>query len=1134
MHMMNKVYFTFLCLLLSAGGSWAQELALREKHSSNYGQKLNNSKSLKTVIKELEVLYDVSIVCDSELIETTVFPEKNNTAQSLEGQLDHLLAKSNLTYDKISKNFYVIVDRKETPKKKPINTTKSPANNLTPSIIEMSQDITITGKVTSSNGESLPGVNVLIEGTSTGTVTDLEGQYTLSVPNPNAVIIFSFIGYATQKVATNGRTVIDVVLEDESEALEEVVVTAMGIQRQAKSLTYSAQVVDGSSVSEARETNLINSLQGKVAGVTITRSATGPGGSSKVLIRGSRSITGGNQPLYVIDGVPLNNSTRASGGGSFGGRDGGGGIGMLNPDNIESMTVLKGASAAAIYGSAGQNGAIVITTKGGKEGEIVVDYNGGITFDQAFDLPERQYEYGQGDGGVYSPSSERSFGPKANGQDVTLWNGKTVPLTGQPNNVEDFFRTGTTLMNSISASGGNEKMLTYFSYGNAKAEGILRNHDLTRHNFDLKVDNKITSKLSFTTKLTYIMEDVDNKPHTGEQGYAISSIYRSPTSIPLSEMQDFAYIDDQGIERQNYWKPGSSILSNPYWNLNRDLFYEHKDRLIGLLNVRYEFADWINLQVRGSIDKTMEKTERKVYNDTYTTYGLGSIYDVGDYVRQNTNVDALLSINRDLSESFNLSLILGGALQQGRSTSVLVESNGLNKQNHFFLTNAKAPLTSNGISLSPQVQSLFGTATVSYKDYLFLEATGRNDWSSALPKDNQSYFYPSVGLTGVVTEMLSLPSWVTFGKLRASLAYSGSGGSAYRDRNYYSVGRGGLISTPTVRSLPTYKPEMTSAFEIGADWRFFAARLGIDFTYYYTDTKNQLITIATPAASLFSSQYINAGLINNNGIEVSMNVVPVEKEDFVWDATFNFAKNNNKIIRLTDEVTSAVLTDDRQVLVLAEVGGSYGDMYAVGWQRDDLGRPLVNAEGSPMLTPGKTVDVGNYNPDFNLGFNNNINYKDLSLGFLIDYRHGGTVIAGTQALLDADGHSKASLWGREEGIVLDAYTVEGEKNTKSITSQSYFGTIGERYPAGEFYAYSGNNLRLREVVLGYNFANDWVRKSGFINSAKISLIGRNLLFFYKEAPFDPELVAGTGNAGGIEYNSLPTTRSMGVNLKLTF
>ncbi len=990
----------------------------------------------------------------------------------------------------------------------------------------------VSGRVTDSLGNPISGVTVRVTDGPQGTTTDNNGMYSLELPTTVKQLEFSYLGYVTQ-VATIQSGTLNITLAAYSQQLESAVVTALGIVRQAKSLTYSAQVIDGSSMDEARETNMINSLQGKVAGVVISRSATGPGGSSKVLLRGSRSITGNNEPLYIIDGVPLNSGSRASGGTSFGGRDGGGGISMLNPDNIESMTVLKGASAAALYGSLGQNGAIIITTKSGKSGKITVDYNGGMTLDQAVALPEFQYVYGQGDGGVYSPNSERSYGPKADGQEVTLWNGNVVPYVGHPDNVKNFLRTAKTVTNSVSASGGNERMRTFFSYGNVVAEGILRNNDMVRHNIDLKLDNTISDRLSFTTKISYIYSEIDNMPHTGERGYALSSILRAPVSIPLDQMKDFAYIDEEGVERQSYWNPGSSILSNPYWNLNREIFHEKKDRVLGLFSARYRFNDWIDLLVRGSIDKTMEKTENKIYNDTYTTYGLGSNYITGDYSRQSTNVDALLSLQRDLTPSINLSANLGASLQQGSATSMSVDANGLNKQNYFFLVNARSPLTDNNFVQSPQVQSVYATATLSYNDYLFLDVTARNDWSSALPPGNQSYFYPSVGLSGILTDMLSFPSWVTYGKVRLSLAYSGSGGSAYRDRNYYAVARGGLVSTPSTRSLPTYKPELTSAFEIGAEWRFFNSRFGFDFTYYNTDTKNQLITISTPAASLFANQYINAGLINNHGVEATVNVVPVRTGEFSWDATLNFSKNVNKVERLTDEVTRAIIVDDRQVLIDAAVGGSYGDMWGMGWQRDEQGRPLVSDQGLPLLTAGKTVYLGNYNPNYNLGFNNSLAYKELSLSFLIDYRNGGTVIAGTQALLDADGHSKASLWGREEGIILDAYTVEGEKNTTSITPQSYFGTVGERYPAGEFYAYSGSNIRLREVVLGYRLTG-LISQNGWVKDAKISLIGRNLFFFSREAPFDPELVSGTGNYGGIEYNSLPATRNIGLNVKLTF
>lgn len=996
------------------------------------------------------------------------------------------------------------------------------------------QERTVTGTVTSQeDGAPLAGVTVMVPGTTTGTTTDANGQYSLTVPSGTSQLEFKYIGFAAQTLPI-GSGALNVTLASDTQQLGDVVVTALGIERQEKSLTYSAQVLGGDSMDEAKETNVVNSLQGKVAGVTISKSATGPGGSSKVLLRGSRSITGGNQPLYVIDGVPLNSGSRSSGSGSFGGRDGGGGISMINPDNIASMTVLKGASAAALYGSAGQNGAIVITTKSGKAGRLQVEYNGGMTFDQAISLPELQYEYGQGDGGLYSPNSEHSYGPKADGHEVTLWNGNTVPYSGQPDNLNNFLRVATTVNNSVSVTGGNEKMRTFFSYGNVAAEGIMRNNKMNRHNVDLKIDNNISDKLSFTTKISYIYQNVDNMPYTGEGGRAYSSILRAPTSIPLSEMKNYTYIDENGIERQNYWKEGSSVLANPYWQMYRELFYEKKDRVLGLFQVKYAFTDWLDLQVRGSIDRTMESTENKIYNDTYFYKALGSNYVTGDYMRQSTNLDALLSLQRDLNEKFNLSAYVGASMQQGQSTSRTVDAQGLNIINFFDLINAKNPSTDNAFSQSPQVQSVYGSATLGYNDYLFLDVTARNDWSSALPRENWSYFYPSVGLTGIISEMTTLPSWVSYGKLRVSMAYSGSGGGAYRDRNYYSVARGGGISTPSTRSLATYKPEITKAFEVGAEWRFFNNRFGFDVTYYTTDTENQLLTISTPAASLFSTQYINAGLINNSGVEAMVDVTPVRSDDFTWNAAFNFAKNTNKVIRLTDEIDRAIIVDDRQVLIDVAVGGSYGDMYAIGWRKDEQGRPLVSDKGAPLLTPGKTVYVGNYNPNYNLGFNNTLNYKNISLGFLLDYRNGGTVIAGTQAMLDADGHSKASLWGREDGIVLDAYTEAGEKNDKVITSQTYFGAIGERYPAGDFYAYSGTNLRLRELILGYSFSPSILGENGFIRGAKISLVGRNLFFLYKDAPFDPEVVTGTGNYGGIEFNSLPSTRSIGLNLKLTF
>jgi TonB-linked SusC/RagA family outer membrane protein len=741
----------------------------------------------------------------------------------------------------------------------------------------------IRGKVVDSKGETLPGVSVRVKGTAVGTTTDAQGNFVLNAPD-NGVLVFSYIGYVSQEVTVNGRSTINVTLAEDSQMLGEVVVTALGIERSSKSLNYAAQTVKTADLNQAKETNLINSLAGKVAGVTITKNATGPGSSSNVVLRGQRSVFGSNQPLYVIDGVPMDNTSREVGtGGTHGSRDGGDGIGMLNSDDIESMTILKGASAAALYGSAGQNGAIIITTKRGKSGKITVDYTGNTTVDRPFILPEVQAEYGQGAGGVYNANSETSWGPKITGQTITLWNGKQVSMQGQPDRIKDFYRDGSSLTNTLGISGGSEKMQTYFSYGNNKANGILRNHVLDRHNFDFKIDNSITDKLSFFTKLSYIVEDVDNKPFTGERNDATGSIYHAPASIPLSEMQNFEYTDALGNLRQSYWLPGSIYLSNPYWKMNRQVFFEQKRRMIGLVQAKYKFNSWLDLQVRGSMDRTDENTENRMHNDSYELSGNGNYFEIYKGNRRFTNVDALLSFKRDITKDFNLTGYIGGSIQETKYESINTNANGLNKLDYFFMSNARNPRTSNVIGQTPQVQSVYGTSTVSFKDYLYLDITARNDWSSALPKANQSYFYPSVGLTAIITDMLDLPSWISYGKLRTTYAKAGFGGQQYLTDNYFTVGAGGAINTPSVRSLGNYQPEITTSFEAGLDWRFFTNRIGLDVTYYRSNTENQLIALAVPNATLFSSQYINAGLIRNSGVEVMLSGAPIRNQSFSWD-----------------------------------------------------------------------------------------------------------------------------------------------------------------------------------------------------------------------------------------------------------
>lgn len=1098
-----------------------------QAYAVGYAQKITLSKkniSLEQVFWSISNQSQYEFIYDAEMLKEAKPVDIELKNSSLERVLAICFAGQPLTYT--IKNNMVIVKRR--PQVFSIGEPDPlfQAAEVPPLVVK--------GVVRDVNGVTLPGVSIRVKGTSVGTSSDTNGAYTLTVPESTSILVFTYIGYLTKEVSVGGRTSLDVTLEITNTALTEVVVTALGIERESKSLTYAAQTIDAAELNQAKETNLINSLAGKIAGVTITKNATGPGSSSNVVLRGQRSVFGSNQPLYVIDGVPMDNASREVGtGGTHGSRDGGDGIGMLNSDDIESMTVLKGASAAALYGSLGQNGAIIITTKKGKAGRITVDYTGNTTVDRPFILPEVQSEYGQGAGGVYNSGVETSWGPKMTGQTVTLWNGKQIAMQGDPNRLKNFFRDGSSLTNTIGISGGGDKMQTYFSYGNNNAKGILPNHVLDRHNFDFKIDNTITDKLSFFTKLSYIVEDVDNKPYTGERNDVTGSIYLSPVSIPLSEMQDFEYRDALGNLRQSYWLPGSIFLSNPYWKMNRQVFYEQKRRMIGLVQAKYKFNSWLDLQVRGSMDRTDEETENKMHNDSYELSGNGNYYEVYSGNRRFTNLDGLLSFKRDIAKNFNLAGYLGGSIQESKFESINTNANGLHKLDFFFMQNARNPRTTNVIGRTPQVQSLYGTSTLSFKDYLYLDVTARNDWSSALPKENQSYFYPSVGLTAIVTDMINLPSWVSYGKFRVTMAEAGFGGQQYLTDNYFTVGAGGVVNTPTLRSLGNYKPEITTSFEAGLDWRFFTNRIGLDITYYKSDTRNQLIALAVPNATLFNSQYINAGLIRNSGVEIMLTGTPITNKNFSWDMMLNFAKNVNNVVELSPRLKTAVLGDDRQVLETVEEGKSYGQMYMAEWRKDAQGRRLVSANGVPILTP-KNVFAGNYNPNYQLGVNNSFSFKGLSFSFLLDYRNGGTVVAGTSAAMDVMGNSKNSLQYRETGIVVDGYTADGTKNTKSISAETYWQSLGNRTPAKDFYAFSATNLRLREVVFGYRIPEQFVKKSGFVKSARLSLVGRNLLFLMREAPYDPEIATAVTNRGGMEYNSLPTTRNIGLSLNASF
>jgi TonB-linked SusC/RagA family outer membrane protein len=1057
---------------------------------------------LSEVFKDIEqqtgyhFFYDEAIIQKNPPIDVSI---KNAT---LEQALLACLKGQQLTYD-IVKNTVVIQPEKKRPDSDNLQLAKLVA--LPPPPVE------VHGRVVNKNGDPLGNVSVIIKGTKTGTITDDDGHFTLNAPNnKNVVLEISSVGYQKKTVSVKNATEITITLELAATGMDEVVVTALGIKRQAKSLTYSVQTVGSNEIDEAKTTNIATALQGKVAGMRITMSPNGPGSSANILLRGVRSLSGNNQPLIIIDGVPLDNSSRPleTGGstGFYGGRNGGDGIGMLNSDNVASMTVLKGASAAALYGSQGQNGAIIITTKSGKAGKITVNYTGNFSVDEPNRLPKLQSEYGQGTGGVYDPNAEGSWGPKATDQLVTLWNGDKVPYSGQPNHLKDFLRRGLTIDNTVSIMGGDSLMQTYFSYGNTNAEGIIPNQTYNRNNFDLKIDNKVTKKLSFTTKLTYIIENNNNKATTDSHVDVYTRILKAPVTIPLAEMQQYEYFDSLGSRKQSFWKPGSVFNSNPYWALNRHLYFEQKDRILGLLSVKYDFADWLNLQVRASMDKLIQKTDDRMYEDSYFWAGYGNVYSLRKLNSTAINVDALLSFNRQLTKKIGLNGNVGASVQESKYESLELNALGLIRPDFFFMQNAKNLISNNLFGRTPQIQSVYGVATFSYEDMLYLSTTMRNDWSSALTPGHQSYFYPTIGLSAVVSDMVKLPSWISYGKARLTYAKSGYGGNQYLDRNYFAVLPGGIIQPSSLRATPDYKPELTTNYEVGFDSRFFRGRLGLSLTYYQSHTINQLIELPTPSvASLYANEYVNAGLIQNRGLEFILDGKPVDTRNFSWDATINFSSNKNKIVRLDSGSTSRL------------IGGSIGDVYAQDWGRDTQGRRLVDDNGRPIFGVG-TVYFGKSQPDYMLGFMNEFSYKRFSLSLLIDYSHGGVVNQTYQDIIDIQGTSQASLQGREGGLVIDGYTSDGKKNTKSINAESYWTNVN-----GVGYIYSATNMRLREAEISYRFSNRLLNKTRIIKSVKLSLVGRNLFWFEIHSPFDPEQSTGQ-----------PTTRDIGVNLKLTF
>lgn len=1010
--------------------------------------------------------------------------------------------------------------------------------------VSMAQDRQLTGKVNDENGAGIPGANILIKGTTRGTNTDAEGTFTITM-GATGTLIISSVGYSSKEIdVTSSVSNINVNLEPDVRNLGEVVVTALGISKEQKTLSYATQMINTDNFSKARELNVANSLSGRVAGLDIVRSSSGVGGSSRVVLRGDRSITGNNQALIVVDGVPIDNSnfspTNANGG-----RDASDGLSSINPDDIESINVLRGASATALYGSRASNGALLITTKkGAVRRGIGVNINSTFQVEQAMELQKFQNVYGQGVEGKFQPNSEFSWGPKMDGQQVQAWGpdpdnkGKTYAYSPQPDSYKDFYSTGTSLANSVSLTAGNEKVQTYFSYTNTSAKGVVSNNKLSRHNFNLRLSSQITSKLSFDGKVTYLSEKIENRQQTGEAFANLQRhILRLPRSISLEQAKDFEYVDPAtGKTLQNYWNPGSNGGQNPYWIKNRVLAVDNRDRIYGFTSLNYKATPWLTVMGRAGYDKYIDKFEGKWYTNTYT------IADFGDYQtnwRDNSelNLDLFALVSKQFGENFKLDATVGGNILQRDYVNHQTLNNGLNRDNLFVTTNARNSVTNRTITQTRK-QGVFASADLIWRDALTISASARNDWSSTLPTENQSYFFPSAGAAAVLTSLFNLPQVISFAKIRGSYALTGNDANPYllaQTYSYVAGGNTGFIVRDNIKPFPDLKPELTTAREIGLEAKFLQNRIGFDLTLYSSNSKNQLFQVPLSRASGWSFEYINAGNVKNSGIELTFNVVPIKMENFSWNIDLNYARNVNEVVKLSDRVATLPLASDFMNFVRAEEGKALGQIYSRGYQRDDQNRIKVGTNGIPLVTSSTTVPLGTSRPTWTGGITNRLSYKGFNLSFLISGRIGGVVTSFTNAVIYADGVTEETLAGRD-GMVVEGVQADGSLNTVSTTAEAYWKFVGGRNtPIGEAFTYSASNIRLREATLGYSIPQSVLAKSPF-QGASLSLVGRNLFFLMNKAKgFDPELVAGSANTTvGLESFSMPSTRSLGVSLNLTF
>jgi TonB-linked SusC/RagA family outer membrane protein len=1048
----------------------------------------------------------------------------------------------------------------------------------------------IKGIVLDNNGLPLLGANILEKGSTNGTQTDFDGAFTISVSNPNAVLIISYLGFVNQEVSVSGTTIISVNMKEDHSELREVVVTALGITREKKALGYAVQEISGDDIKNTSETNVINALAGKSAGVFINNSNGNVGASSRITIRGNQSLTGNNQPLFVVDGIPIDNTVVSSSNGSYDFTDMGNGAADINPSDIAEMTVLKGGNAAALYGSRGANGVILITTKSGKGKGFSISVENTMTFSDPLLLPDFQNEYGQGNegqfwyvdglnGGKYDGVDE-SFGPKLDyvvqaediapggdlywaieagydqivGEILSLpqFNSPLDPITGErtatpwvsnPDNVKNFYDTGVTRVTNLSLTNGGQWGNMRLSITNSDQTGMVPNTNQVKNTINFSGSTNLTDKLSLVAKGSYI----NSNGNLNGSGYTFNNI--GMQTIWTARQVDWEYL------KNNVENPDGTQISwisrwhnNPYWIQNKNLNPMSKNRFIGSSSIKYQFNDWLSLSARAGIDYSNEQVE---YQRAY--YGLNDpegAYSVSNYFRQEINADVLLSAVKNITDNLTLNVNLGSNIMNNQYRLQTSTVNKLVVPNTYSLSNAKETPTTTFYQQEKEIQSVYTSLSLGYKRQLYLDLTARNDWSSTLPTDNNSYFYPSATTSWIFSETFNVDrNLLSFGKARLSVAQVGNDTDPYRLNTTYSAstpyGDNASFNLSSTMPAADLVNELSTSMEFGLDLKFLNNRIGMDLTLYKSIAKNQILSAPLSPTSGYDTQIINAGQVNNEGIELILTGTPIKTENFSWDISANFGKNKSKIIDLYGGLDQLELYTviGNQITVVAQIGGEYGEMWGKGFVYNDKGEAIVDASGVPLTS--ETRKLGNVMPDWIGGINNSFTYKNFNLSVLIDAKIGGDIYSRTNqdgwatgALTSTVGLNPNGVGVRESlddggGYLFDGVFEDGTPNTVYKDLESF---RWNSFARAERWLYDASYVKLRQITLSYSLPKSLISKMG-LSAVDLSVFGRNLALLYKKNEnFDPEVSyqnASLSSQGG-EFASNPSARNIGFRAKLTF